>query len=91
MAFAVRVKPNRMTRAQYDQVIRSLEDDGQGKPEGRRRHDVLGDEEAVETFEVWDTHEQFRAHNDRFITAMQAAGVDADLVTEEAPVPEELD
>ena len=91
MAFAVRVKPNRMSKADYERVMRSLQEDGHGNPEGRREHQVLGDDEVVETFEVWDTHEQFRAHNDRFVTAMQAAGVDADLVTEEAPVPEELD
>jgi quinol monooxygenase YgiN len=68
-----------MSRAEYDRVIKDLEDSGCGEPEGRTFHAAYGDDQ-VRMFEVWNSEEQFDAHRDRLFTTLQGAGLDAGTV-----------
>lgn len=68
-----------MSRADYERMIKQLEDSGCGEPEGRTFHAAYGDDN-VRMFEVWDSREQFDAHSDRLFATLQGAGLDAGTV-----------
>jgi quinol monooxygenase YgiN len=76
MPVAVRICPDQMSKDEYDQVIKDLEDAGCGEPEGRRLHAAYGDDK-VHVFEIWDSEEQFNAHHQQFMATLEAAGLDA--------------
>ena len=50
-----------MSAAQYDDVIRRLEDAGQGNPAGRLYHVAFEGQGGLEVFDVWDSQEAFDA------------------------------
>lgn len=79
MAVAVHICPDHMSKAEYERVIKDLEDSGVGEPEGRTFHAAYGGDEVC-MFEVWESAEQFEAHRDRLFLTLQAAGVDAGIV-----------
>lgn len=79
MAVAVHICPTQMSRADYQRVIKDLEDAGVGEPEGRTFHAAYGESE-VRMFEVWDSREQFDAHSERLFATLQGAGLDAGTV-----------
>jgi quinol monooxygenase YgiN len=80
MAVAVHITTQNMSKSDYERVIGDLKAAGVGEPEGRRFHAAYGDDE-VHVFEVWDSEEQFQAHNERFFATLQGAGVDAGIVS----------
>ncbi len=79
MAVAVHICPDKMSKAEYERVIKDLEDSGVGEPEGRTFHAAYGADQVC-MFEVWDSAEQFGAHRGRLMERLQAAGVDAGTV-----------
>jgi quinol monooxygenase YgiN len=76
MPVAVRICPDQMSRDEYDHVIKDLEDAGYGEPEGRQLHAAYG-HDHVHMFEIWDSPEQFEAHQRQFLATLEAAGMDA--------------
>jgi hypothetical protein len=79
MPVAVHISPNNMSKDDYHRVIADLEAAGCGEPEGRIYHAAYGDDQ-VQMFEVWESPDQFAAHQDRLVGALQSAGVDAGIV-----------
>lgn len=79
MAVAVHICPNQMSKAEYDRLIKDLEDSGVGEPEGRTFHAAYGGDQVC-MFEVWDSAEHFDAHRDRLFETLQAAGLGAGSV-----------
>ena len=79
MAVAVHICPDKMSKAEYERVIKDLEDSGVGEPEGRTFHAAYGGNEVC-MFEVWDSAEHFEAHRDRLLATLQGVGVGAGTV-----------
>jgi quinol monooxygenase YgiN len=79
VAVAVHICPDQMSKADYERVIKDLEDSGVGEPEGRTFHAAYGGDQVC-MFEVWDSAEHFDAQRDRLMSTLQAAGVDAGTV-----------
>jgi hypothetical protein len=68
-----------MSKADYERVIKDLEDSNAGEPEGRTFHAAYGGDNVC-MFEVWDSPEQFEAHRGRLMATLQGAGLDAGSV-----------
>ena len=79
MPIAVRITPQKMSKADYENVMRELEENGSGDPDGRLSHAVHG-ENAVHMEETWETREQFERHHQDWLAALQASGLDAGIV-----------
>ncbi len=79
MAVAVHISAQGMSKDDYARVMGELQATGDGEPEGRLYHAAYGDDE-VHMFEVWDSPEQFQAHQDRRFALIQGAGLDAGIV-----------
>jgi quinol monooxygenase YgiN len=79
VAVAVHICPTKMSRDEYERVIKDLEDSGVGEPEGRSFHAAYGDDRVC-MFEVWDSPEQFDAHKNQLFETLQGAGLDAGTV-----------
>ena len=79
MAVAVHICPTQMSKADYERVIKDLEDSGVGEPDGRSFHAAYGGDQVC-MFEVWDSAEHFDAHRERLFATLQAAGVGAGIV-----------
>ena len=79
MAVAVHICPTQMSKAEYERVIKELEDSGVGELEGRTFHAAYGGDQVC-MFEVWDSAEQFDAHRGRLFETLQGAGLDAGTV-----------
>ena len=79
MAVAVHISPEHMSRADYEKVIKELQDKGLDKPGGRRFHAAYGDDE-VQVFEVWDSPEQFEDHREQLFATLLGAGINVDNV-----------
>ena len=65
-----------MSAAQYDDVIRRLEDAGQGNPAGRLYHVAFEGQGGLEVFDVWDSQESFDAFGQTLMPILGEAGVD---------------
>jgi quinol monooxygenase YgiN len=79
VAVAVHICPDKMSKAEYERVIKDLEDSGVGEPEGRTFHAAYGGDQVC-MFEVWDSAEHFDAHRGHLMEKLQAAGVNAGVV-----------
>ncbi len=79
MAVTVHICPTKMSRDDYDRVIKELEASGSSDPPGRVFHAGYGNDE-VQMFEVWESPEHFEAHRDSLFAALQCAGVDGGSV-----------
>jgi hypothetical protein len=79
MSVAIRITPQQMSHADYEQMIGELEAAGVHEPEGRTFHAAYGGDE-VHIFEVWDSAEQFDAHQTRVADVLEGAGFDGGTV-----------
>ncbi len=79
MSIAVRISPKKMTRDDYEKLMKELEESGAGEPEGRTFHAGYGEDE-VHMFEVWDSPESFEAHQASVMARLQGAGIDGGIV-----------
>jgi len=77
MPVAVHICPDRMSREEYEKVIKELEKSG--VQEGRLYHAAYGENE-VEMFEVWRSQDDFEAHRDELVATLQGAGVNVDRI-----------
>ena len=75
MSVAVHITPQHMSKADYEQLISELKDDGMNDPEGRTFHAAYG-EDDVHIFEVWNSREEFEAHADSAYARLLGASVD---------------
>lgn len=74
MACAVRISPEHMTKADYEQVIGELHKAHGGQPEGRLYHAAYG-EDDVHMFEIWKSPEHFEDSRETLMEVLQGVGV----------------
>lgn len=76
MALGIYFAPESMTSADYDEVIRRLEEAGQGAPAGRRYHVAFSGRGGLEVFDVWESQEAFDAFGQVLMPILAEVGVD---------------
>jgi hypothetical protein len=71
----VRHQPQGLTREQYDEVSRRMENAGDWPPDGMDVHVLFGEEGDMRVSEIWDSEEQFRPFADRLMAVLDEVGV----------------
>ncbi len=74
MPCAVRICPDHMTKADYEQVVGELEKAHGGEPDGRLYHAAYGADE-VHMFEIWESPEHFEDSRITLLAVLQGVGV----------------
>jgi hypothetical protein len=76
MAIGIYFAVQGMSADKYDDVIRQLQDAGQGAPAGRSYHAAFHGENGLHVFDVWDSPEAFEAFGETLMPILTAAGID---------------
>jgi len=76
MAIAIVFTPPSMDAAKYDEIIRRLNEAGQGAPAGRLYHACYGSGDRLRVFDVWDSRESFENFGQTLMPILQEMGVD---------------
>jgi hypothetical protein len=76
MAIGYYFQPHGMTRDQYDEVIRKLDEAGAGSPPGRTWHCAFEVANEIHVFDIWESEEQFNAFGETLMPIVEAVGVD---------------
>ena len=77
MAIVIRFAPQGMNAAKYDEIIRRLEEAGEGAPAGRLYRVCFGDEDNLRVSDIWDSMENFEKFGQTMMPIMQDLGIDA--------------
>ncbi|HEX3840443.1 MAG TPA: hypothetical protein VHU85_06610 [Acidimicrobiales bacterium] len=64
------------TTEKYREVIKKLDDAGEGAPKGRTYHVALETDGAVQVFDIWESQEEFDAFGSKLVPILKAAGVE---------------
>ena len=75
MAIVVEFNLPGMTAAQYDSVLKELENKGVGSPDGRVCHVAAPSSDGWFVVDVWASQEQFDRFGEVLIPTLQAGGV----------------
>ncbi len=75
MALAIYFPVEGFTTEKYDQVLKRLEEEGQGSPAGRTYHCSFKVGDGLHVFDVWDSQETFDAFGQTLVPIMGEAGV----------------
>ena len=76
MAIAVRFTPSSLDAAQYDGVVKQLENIGKLIPAGRLYHVCYGTGSNLSIIEVWESMDAFAAFGATLMPILQQAGID---------------
>jgi hypothetical protein len=76
MSALVRFSPASLTTAQYDEVVRRLEEAGDFPPEGLEYHVCFGTDGNLRVSEIWDSQEQLDAFRERLMPVLSDVGVE---------------
>ena len=76
MAIVIRFTTPGFTAAKYEEVVKRLEQAGQGSPAGRRFHVCFGDKESLRVSDIWDSRESFEKFGETLKPIMQELGID---------------
>ena len=76
MAIAVQFTQSSMTTEQYENGLRSLDEAGEGSPEGRTFHACYGESGALRVFDVWESQESFDRFGEKLMPIAQELGID---------------
>jgi hypothetical protein len=75
MSILVRFTPPSLTREQYDQSVRRLEQEGIFPPDGMELHVCFGSEGSLRVSEIWDSREQWEAFGERLMPVLADVGI----------------
>ena len=75
MSLTVLFTPPAMTADQYDDVIRRLEDAGEGVPTGRRYHIAFGNG-SIRVVDIWESQEDFDRFAGKLMPLLGELGID---------------
>ncbi len=75
MSIVVRYRPTGLTREQYDDVSRRMEEAGDWPPDGLEMHVLFGSEGDLRVSEIWDSEEEWRAFSERMMPVLNEVGV----------------
>jgi hypothetical protein len=77
MSILARFTPASLTREQYEEATRRLqESEEQWPPDGMEYHVFFGSEGNFRVSEIWDSREQFEAFGERLGPALTDIGID---------------
>jgi hypothetical protein len=72
----VQYTPAAMTRAQYEQIMRGLEEAGALGMPGGLAHVCFGEEGRLSVTDVWESEEAFGPFRDKLLPIVRGLGVD---------------
>jgi hypothetical protein len=75
MSIVVRFPTVGLTRQQYDEVSRRMEEAGAWPPDGMQLHVLFGTEGDLRVSEIWESPEQLRAFGEQLLPVLNEAGV----------------
>jgi hypothetical protein len=75
VSIVVRYQPTGLTRQQYDEVSRRVEDAGDWPPEAMEMHVLFGSEGNLRVSEIWDSEEDWRAFGERLMPVLNEVGI----------------
>lgn len=76
MAIGIYFNPPSMTAAQYDEIIRRLDEAGLGSPAGRMYHVCFGSGDKLQVFDVWQSQQDFDKFGEALMPIAQEVGAD---------------
>ena len=76
MAIGMYFSPESMTAAQYDEIMRRLDQAGAGSPKGRLFHSCFGSGDKLMVFDVWESQADFEAFGPTMMPILGEIGVD---------------
>ncbi len=77
MAVVIRVTPQGMTAAKYDECVKRLEQAGAGAPAGRLYHVCFGDKDNLNISDIWDSTESFERFGQTLRPILEELGIEA--------------
>jgi len=75
VSIVVRYQPVGLTRQQYDEVTRRIQDAGAWPPDGLQFHVLFGTEGDLKVSEVWQSEEQLGAFSEQILPVLNEVGV----------------
>ena len=75
MSIVVRYPVVGLTRQQYDEVSRRMEEAGAWPPDGLQLHVLFGTEGELKVSEIWESPEQHRAFGEQMLPVLDEVGV----------------
>ncbi len=75
MSIVVRYPVVGLTRQQYDEVSRRMEEAGAWPPDGLQMHVLFGTEGDLKVSEIWDSPEQLTAFGEQILPLLNEVGV----------------
>ncbi len=75
MSIVVRYPVVGLTRQQYDEVSRRMEEAGAWPPDGLQLHVLFGTEGDLKVSEIWESPEQHRAFLEQILPVIDEVGV----------------
>ena len=76
MSIVVRFTPASLTRAQYDDSVRRLREDGIFPPDGMDYHVCFGEESRLRVSEIWDSREHWQAFGQQLMPVLADVGIE---------------
>ncbi len=86
MSIVVRYQPVGLTRQQYDEVTRRMEE--AWPPDGLQTHVLFGTEGDLKVSEIWESDELYRSFSEQILPVLNEVGVQLDAEPEVFPVHE---
>ena len=77
MSVVVHFQPVGLTRQQYDEVSRRMEEAGTWPPNGLQLHVLFGTEGDLKVSEIWESPEQLTAFGEHLLPVLNGVGVQA--------------
>jgi hypothetical protein len=75
VSIVVRYRPTGLTREQYADVSRRMEEAGAWPPDALEMHVLFGSDGDLRVSEIWDSEEQWRAFRDQMLPVLTDVGV----------------
>jgi len=76
MSIVVRFKPTGLTRQQYDESLKRLEEAGHWpNTDGMQVHVLFGEDGDLHVSEIWDSREQLQAFGEQLMPILMEIGI----------------
>jgi len=76
MSVLISFAPASLTKAQYDESVRKLEESGDFPPEGLDYHVCFGSEGKLRVNEIWNSREQLDSFGERLMPVLSEVGIE---------------
>jgi hypothetical protein len=76
MSILVRFSPASLTREQYDESVRRLQQAGDFPPEGMDYHVCFGSDGNLRVSEIWDSRERWEGFGERLMPVLADVGIE---------------